>query len=59
MTNDDQFSIKGRILALDLGEKRIGVGTTGRIEDGVLGQLRAADGSLRGVAATFAKWRDA
>lgn len=25
MTNDDIFSIKGRILALDLGEKRIGV----------------------------------
>ena len=25
MTNDDTFSIKGRILALDLGEKRIGV----------------------------------
>lgn len=25
MTNDDPFTIKGRILALDLGEKRIGV----------------------------------
>jgi putative Holliday junction resolvase len=25
MKNDDTFSIKGRILALDLGEKRIGV----------------------------------
>lgn len=25
MTNDDPFSLKGRILALDLGEKRIGV----------------------------------
>lgn len=30
-----------------------------RIEDGVLWQLRTVDGSLRGVAATFTKWRDA
>ncbi len=29
------------------------------IEDGVLWQLRAQDGALRGVAATFANWRDA
>jgi PAS domain-containing protein len=29
------------------------------VEDGVLWQLRAQDGSLRGVAATFARWRDA
>jgi len=29
-----------------------------RIEDGVLWQLKDRDGSLRGVAATFAKWRD-
>jgi len=28
------------------------------IEDGVLWQLRGQDGTLRGVAATFAKWRD-
>jgi PAS domain-containing protein len=30
-----------------------------RMEDGVLWQLRARDGGLRGVAATFARWRDA
>ena len=30
-----------------------------RIEDGVLWQLRAPDGTLHGVAATFAKWREA
>jgi PAS domain-containing protein len=30
-----------------------------RIEDGVLWQLRPRYGSLRGVAVTFAKWRDA
>jgi PAS domain-containing protein len=30
-----------------------------RMEDGVLWQLRAEDGNLRGVAATFARWRDA
>jgi PAS domain-containing protein len=30
-----------------------------RIEDGVLWQLRAQDNRLRGVAATFARWRDA
>ena len=29
-----------------------------RIEDGVLWQLRDANGGLRGVAATFARWRD-
>lgn len=29
-----------------------------RIEDGVLWQLREPDGRLRGVAATFARWRD-
>lgn len=29
------------------------------IEDGVLWQLKAQDGTLRGVAATFANWRDA
>jgi PAS domain-containing protein len=29
-----------------------------RMEDGVLWQLRAQDGSLGGVAATFARWRD-
>ena len=29
------------------------------IEDGVLWQLKNQDGSLRGVAATFANWRDA
>jgi len=30
-----------------------------RISDGVLWQLRDANGSIRGVAATFARWRDA
>jgi PAS domain-containing protein len=29
-----------------------------RIEDGVLWQLREPDGRLRGIAATFARWRD-
>lgn len=29
------------------------------IDDGVLWQLRDRDGRLRGVAATFARWRDA
>jgi PAS domain-containing protein len=28
-----------------------------RIDDGVLWQLRAGDGTLHGVAATFARWR--
>jgi PAS domain-containing protein len=28
-----------------------------RIDDGVLWQLRASDGTLHGVAATFARWR--
>lgn len=30
-----------------------------RIEDGVLWELRDAQGGLRGVAATFARWQDA
>jgi PAS domain-containing protein len=30
-----------------------------KIEDGVLWQLRDANGSLRGVAAAFSRWRDA
>jgi PAS domain-containing protein len=30
-----------------------------RIDDGVLWQLKDHDGALRGVAASFAKWRDA
>ena len=30
-----------------------------RIADGVLWQLRAQDGTQQGVAASFAKWRDA
>ena len=29
-----------------------------RIEDGVLWQLREPDGTLRGVAATFARWQE-
>jgi PAS domain-containing protein len=30
-----------------------------RIDDGVLWQLRDADGTLHGVAASFARWREA
>lgn len=44
------------------GYSGIRIAKSGRrfwIEDGVLWQLREHDGSLRGVAATFAKWRDA
>ncbi len=43
------------------GYSGIRIAQSGRrflIEDGVLWQLRAQDGTLRGVAATFAKWRD-
>ena len=44
------------------GYSGIRIAKSGRrfwIEDGVLWQLRAQDGSLFGVAATFANWRDA
>jgi len=43
------------------GYSGIRIAKSGRrfeIEDGVLWQLREPDGSLRGVAAAFARWRD-